>query len=162
MIRFIAAIDEKQGIANEQGIPWQGKIPGDVKYYRERIRNDIKLMGYGVYVELTHPYPVGTNYVATTQKDAQLKEGFEPVPDAVEFLKNTKDDVWDLGGAQLFASTIDLAEELYITQLEGDFKCTKFFPPYKDQFTLAHSEQPITENGVTYRFQIWKRTKAYV
>ena len=163
MIRFIAAIDEKQGIADEHGIPWQGKIPGDVKYYTDKIKHGgVILMGYGVYKELSHPYEGGTNYVATKDHSEKLRPEFVPIDDAMEFLKNANDDVWDVGGAMLFASTIDFAEELYITQLEGDFKCTKFFPPYKNQFTLAHSEEPITENGVTYRFQVWKRTKAYV
>jgi dihydrofolate reductase len=29
MIRLIAAVDSQRGVANEHGIPWQGKVPMD-------------------------------------------------------------------------------------------------------------------------------------
>lgn len=156
MIRFIAAIDSRRGIANDHGIPWQGKVPGDVKYYRDKISNGTLLMGYGLYVELAKPYPGGTNYVADLD-DRRLRDGFKLVKDARKFLTETKGDVWNLGGAGLFASTIDMADELYITQLNKDFSCTKFFPEFKDKFTLKSESQPITENGITYTFQVWVR-----
>jgi dihydrofolate reductase len=157
MVRLIAAIDEKQGIADEHGIPWRGKVPGDVKYYTDKINdgNPI-LMGYGVYKEMTKPYAGGTNYVASLH-DEKLHDGFELVHNAAEFIKNSKSDIWDVGGAILFASTIELADELYITQLQGDFGCTKFFPEFKNEFELIKESDPITENNVTYTFQVWKR-----
>jgi dihydrofolate reductase len=155
-------MDEKQGIADGHGIPWQGKIPGDVAYYRKKIQDGgIILMGYGLYKELSKPYPGGINYVASMNAKEKLRPGFEPVTDARAFLENAKGNVWNLGGAALFTSTIDLADEVYITQLNGDYKCTKFFPPFKDQFELASNSEPQTENGITYTFQIWKRVKAY-
>lgn len=162
MIRMIVAMDEKQGIANEQGIPWLGKIPGDSKYYREKIKGADFLYGYGLYKELTKPYEGGTNFVATKDHSEKLRPGFEPVYDALDFVKNFKGDLWSLGGAMLYATTIDFAEEIYVTQLSGDFNCTKFFPPFKDDFELVSSADPITENDITYRFQVWKRKSAYV
>lgn len=157
MIRMIAAVDSKLGIANDHGIPWQGKVPTDVKYYETKIRNGIKLMGYGLYKELTKPMPEGVNYVAILDKQEKLKPGFEPVYDAREFLKNTKGDIWNLGGALLFASTLDLADELYLTRLDHDFKCTKFFPEFEKDFKLAEQSEPVTENGITLKFEKWVR-----
>ncbi len=157
MIRTIVAIDEKRGLANDHGIPWQGKIPTDVKYYHDKIKQGTLLMGYGLYRELSKPYPGGINYVATSNKDEKLRAGFEPVYDAREFIKNAKDDVWNLGGAGVIASTFDLIDELYITQLEGDFNCTKFFPEYEQEFEKVSESEPLTENGITFRFTVWKR-----
>lgn len=162
MIRFIAAIDNRRGIADEHGIPWHGRIPTDVKYYHDKIRTGIILMGYGLYKELSKPYADGVNYVATTDRHVQLREGFEPVYDGREFLKNAKGDVWNVGGAALFSSTIDLADELYLTQLEGDFRCTKFFPQYEHDFELVSKSEPITENGITFRFTVWRALKKQI
>lgn len=159
MIRCIAAIDRKQGIANEHGIPWNGKVPGDLQYYHAKVKDGIKLMGYGVYAELSRPIPDGINYVAST-KDEPLREGFQLVRDVRQFLQSAEGDVWNLGGALLFASTIDLADELYITQLDADFHCTKFFPKFKDDFILTSETDSITENGVTYSFQVWQRSNS--
>jgi dihydrofolate reductase len=157
MIRFIAAIDEKQGIADNHGIPWRGKIPGDIKFYHEKLQTGLILMGYGVYKELTKLMASRTNYVAIGGEDVTLREGFEPITDAHKFLEEAKEDVWNIGGALLFASTLDLADELYITQLEGDFHCTKFFPAFKNQFILISESEPQEENGIRYTFQVWKR-----
>jgi len=151
----VAAIDERRGLANDHGIPWLGKIPSDVKHYHAEIDGGIILMGYGTYVELTKPIP-GRNIVATSQP-AELRPGFEPITDAREFLINSPDDVWVFGGAGLFASVFDLVTDLHLTQLEGDFGCTKFFPEYKSDFTLVTQSQPITENGITFRFETWRR-----
>lgn len=157
MIRFIAAIDSKQGIADEHGIPWQGKIPGDVRYYHEKIASGgAILMGYGLYKELSKPFANKKNYVASN-RDEELKEGFKLVRDARKFQAEAEDDVWNLGGAGLFASTIDQADELYITQLDQDFHCTKFFPDFKDDFRLVSESEPVTENSITYTFQVWRR-----
>lgn len=156
MIRFIAAIDTNRGIADDHGIPWQGKIPGDVRYYHEKISTGTILMGYGLYIELTHPYPGGINYVAS-KKDEELRPGFALIHDAHKFQEETEGDIWNLGGAGLFSSTFDQADELYITQLNQDFQCTKFFPEFKDKFVLKSESDPITENGIAYTFQVWSR-----
>jgi dihydrofolate reductase len=151
----VAAIDEKRGLADEHGIPWQGKIPSDVKHFRAEIDGGIILMGYGTYIEVSKPFP-GRDLVATSRHE-QLRPGFELVPDARKFLKNTTSDVWNFGGAGLFASTFDLVTDLHLTQLEGDFHCTKFFPEFRDTFTLISQSEPITENGITFRFENWQR-----
>ena len=151
----VAALDEKRGLANDHGIPWQGKIPADAKHFRAEIDGGIILMGYGTYLEMPAPYP-GRNLVASTHS-VQLRPGFELVTDARDFLQHTPDDVWVFGGAGLFASTFDLVTDLHLTQLEGDFHCTKFFPEFKKAFRLTSHSEPITENGITFRFETWQR-----
>ncbi len=159
MIRFIAAIDEKYGLADDHGIPWQGKIPGDVAQFRAKTIHGNVMMGYGWYQEQQEPLPECRNLVAVPTPQ-QLRPGFEQVIDAREFLQNTKDDIWVGGGAALFANTLDLADELYLTWLDGDFDCTKFFPEFEDSFELVSESVPQIENGIQYRYQVWRRKHA--
>lgn len=162
MIRFIAALDSRRGIANEHGIPWQGKLPTDVGYFRNKTLHGAVMMGYGWYIEQKQPLPDRRNLVATT-KPEQLRPGFERVDDARKFLKQANEEgknVWVGGGASLFKSTIDLADELYLTLIDQDFNCTKFFPQYEKDFELVVQTKPQTENGITFRFTTWKRKLA--
>lgn len=154
MIRAIVAIDSKRGMANDKGIPWS--LPSDIKFYRDKTSTGAILMGYGTYVEFKHPFHNHLNYVATT-KATKLREGFEPVADARNFLESFKKDIWVIGGAGLLVQTLDLMDELYITQLEGDFNCTKFFPEYEQDFEKVSESEPITDNGITFRFTVWQR-----
>lgn len=155
MIRFIAALDNQNGIADDHGIPWMGKIPGDIAHYRQTIKGFPVIMGYGHYIELKKPYPESVNYVATSRDD--LLAGFIAVPDAHTFLERFTEDIWNIGGGQLYASTIDLADELILTRIHADFNCTKFFPTFEESFRLQSRGDVMTENGLDYHFETWKR-----
>lgn len=154
MIRAIVAIDSKRGLADDRGIPWS--LPDDKKYYRAHISTAPILMGNGVYVEMTKPIGPYPNLVATHSSEP-LRPGFTKVADAVEYLKHVTEDVWVVGGEGLFNTTFQLVEEAYVTQLDADFKCTKFFPDISADFTLVSQTPDKTENGITFRYQVWRR-----
>lgn len=155
MIRCIVAVDSKNGMANDHGIPWN--LPADRKYFRDQTKNSIVVMGYGTYIEFAEPLPERRNIVVS-RAGTELRPGFELVVDVNEFLRSCRDDVWIIGGAKLFASTIYLADELFITQIDGDFHCTKFFPVYQDTFRRVDTENSQTENSITFALTHWKRT----
>jgi len=151
-------MDSKQGIADEHGIPWQGKVMTDTIYFRNKTLFGNVMMGGGWYKEQLKPLANRHNLVATNS-DEPLREGFEKVTDARKYLQESKEDIWLGGGAALFASTLDLANELYITQLQIEERCTKFFPDFKDKFELVDETPPQIENGFTFTFQLWKPKK---
>lgn len=155
MIRFIAGIDEKRGLATDDGIPWH--LPSDIEFYREQTTTGLILMGMNTYREFRQPMHAATHYVATRHAGS-LRPGFVAVHDVPRFFDEHRGElINDIGGAQLFASTLGFADELVITQIRADFHCTKFFPAYERDFLLAETGDPITENGVTFCFQNWRR-----
>lgn len=154
MIRSIVAIDEKNGMADDNGIPWIGKIPSDQKYFVDQTESGVILMGYGTYLEFDKPFHDRINYVATRRLE-ELRQGFVKVKDPRKFLQDTTGDVWNIGGPGLLVSTLDQIDELYVTQLKGDFNCTKFLPDFKDKFTLEYESKPQIENGISFTFQVW-------
>ena len=156
MIKFIAAVDNKLGIANEHGIPWQGKLPTDVAYFRNKTLGGNVMMGYGWYLEQKLPLPNRQNLVATSRPEV-LREGFTKVKDARKFLGTATDDIWVGGGARLFEQTIDLADELYVTRIERDFHCTKFFPEFENSFRLVSQTKEQVESGIAFRFEVWRK-----
>ena len=156
MIRLIAAVDTNLGIADEHGIPWQGRIPTDTKYFRERTAQGTIVMGFRTYEEFAQPLHDRTNFVVSRPDTSELRSGFVGVPDLIGFLGEHVDEVvWVIGGVGVFAQSIPVADELYITQVDGDFHCTRFFPKFADDFALTTELEPHLENGVRFRFQIW-------
>jgi len=155
MIKLIAAIDSHRGIANNQGIPWH--LPEDSTYFRQHIKNATVIMGRHVYEELTHPFNDAKNYVLSHQS-LPLRQGFSLVHDLETFIREHADEtVWVLGGAQLYEQTLAYADELYVTQIEKDFSCTKFFPKFKDSFTLMSESPQREQNKLLFSFQIWRK-----
>lgn len=158
MIRLIAAVDECLGVADEHGIPWEGKIPTDTKYFRDKTAHGVIVMGFGTYVEFDQPLHGRTNFVVDRPGTGALRPGFEGVSDLASFLReHANAGVWIIGGAALFAATIARADELLVTQLEGDFHCTKFFPVFSDTFSMVSTHGPFLESEITFRFETWRR-----
>ena len=135
VLRLIAAVDTTLGVADDHGIPWQGKIPTDARHFEEQTTSGVIVMGYGTYEEFAKPLHERDNFVVTRPDTGDLRPGFVSVTDLETFLQVRSDElVWAIGGAALFGATIAKADELYLTQLDRDFHCTKFFPSFSDDF----------------------------
>jgi dihydrofolate reductase len=155
MIRLIAAMDTSRGIATDKGIPW--KLPGDTAYFEHQTTTGLIVMGWATYNEFSSPLHGRDNYVLTRDQ-SHLRSGFRPISTLADLAKTHPDqDVWVIGGAFVYAETIDGADELLITQVLADFHCTKFFPDYRAGFTRFEQSNEREENGVQYRFEKWRR-----
>ena len=146
-------------MADEKGIPW--KLPTDIQYFRNKTMGGNVLMGLVTYKEFNSPMPGRRNYVANDTSE-RLREGFEEVRELKQFVENFEGDLWIIGGAGIFAQTIEQADELYLTRVEGDFDCTKFFPEFENKFVLAEQSEVHTENGIHFRFEVWKRNNSNI
>lgn len=153
-IRLIAAIDNQRGIATDSGIPW--KLPGDAAYFREMTSHGQILMGRATYDEFAAPLHGRDNFVLT-RHPGPLRDGFRAVASLDQLRSDDPDqDIWVIGGAAVYATTIKEAEELLITQVRADFQCTKFFPPYQGQFKLDVQSEDRREGEVSYCFETWR------
>jgi dihydrofolate reductase len=153
MIRLIAAVDSNLGIGKNGNQPFF--IKRDLDRFRELTPGGNILMGYKTYSIIGHPLSDRHNFVAS--KDVKLKiPGCQIVSDVTDFLAKEQGDVWVIGGGQIFAAAISQADELYITQVQGDFDCDTFFPNYKDTFYLADESPPMQQDDLKFSFQIWR------
>jgi dihydrofolate reductase len=154
MIRLIAALDSQRGIATDSGIPW--KLPGDSAYFREKTSRGLIVMGRATYDEFATPLHDRENFVFSTTT-APLRSGFAVVANLAQLrVAHPDEDIWVIGGATVYAETISQSHELLLTQVMGDFDCTKFFPPYEDAFALESRGHDHRESGVSYRFETWR------
>ena len=154
MIRLIAAIDSQRGIATNTGIPW--KLPGDTAYFRDKTASGLIVMGRATYEEFSAPLHDTENFVLTTAP-VPLRPGFRAIA-ALDQLRRAHpdEDIWVIGGATVYRETMAEAEELLLTQVLQDFHCTKFFPPYQNDFELERQSADHQDGGVSYRFETWR------
>ena len=163
MIRQIVAIDARRGLADDKGIPWQGRLPTDARYFREQTADGLVLMGFRTYQEFDAPLHDRDNFVLSRAGSPPLRPGFVAVDDLPEFFDGHADQVvWVIGGAALYERSLPWTDELYLTRIEEDFHCTKFFPPFEDRFQLASDGGERHEHGIVFRFQIWTHQRPRV
>lgn len=158
MIRLIAAIDQKRGVAKAGRQPWH--IPADEQYFKDQTCKfgARLLMGRKTFDVMKHPLPNRTNYVLS--HDHRAESGIVGITDLDAFLQDLTEDIWVIGGAAVYEQTIGRADFLYLTQIESDFGCDQFFPNYAEQFELVDQSPPQYENGLAYTYAIYRRRRA--
>ncbi len=164
MIRFIAAIDDNRGLANDKGIPWSGKLPTDIARFRRKTLHGTVVMGFRTYQEFSHPLSERRNLVVVRPgTKLRWQPGFEPLEDAPAFLQaasRNNQDIWVIGGAGIFHDLLSYADQLDLTRVGGNFRCTKFFPEFETVFKRVKRGPQQSENGIPFRFEIWERKSA--
>jgi dihydrofolate reductase len=156
MIRLIAAIDRKRGIAKNGFQPWS--IPDDEAYFTKETQQygGVVLVGSTTFKTFRGPLPNRTNYILT--KDKTPIAGVELVHSLEKFLKDFQNhDVWVVGGANVFAQVLQMgkADELFLTRIEADFGCNQFFPEFNSTHKLRDQSQLHEENGFLYTYEVY-------
>ena len=145
-------MDTQRGIAIGPHIPWD--IPSDQQYFRDQTADSTILMGYRTYETFQAPLP-GRRNIVWCYPDTKLRDGFEPAHDLATFFAH-EPDTWVIGGGELYEAALSYCQELYITQVPGDYQCTVFFPEFQDDFELVDTD-PQPEG---HDYTIWRRKVA--
>ncbi len=157
MIRQIAAIDMHMGLVKNGKIPW--RLPSDLLYFDQLTKTlgGNVLMGNGTYRAIGKPLDGRNNYVVSHQ-DLNTP-GVHFVKDPISFLNNFKEDIWVIGGASIYQTTLAITDELYLTEIEADFNCDGFYPKYLEFFIKDYSDGPFIENDIAFTFNKYTRIK---
>jgi dihydrofolate reductase len=132
MISIISAIGKNNEIGKKNELLWS--LPADMKHFREITSGHTVAMGQKTFESIGRPLPKRRNIVLT--KDISFKmDGIEIVHSLEEFddlLKKTcelDEEIFIIGGAQIYKLFIDKADKLYITHVDGEFpEADAFFP----------------------------------
>lgn len=162
MIRLIAAIDNKRGLAKDGSMPW--KLPEDEHYFTRMTKTygGNVLTGGVTFRDAYHSNPLigRQNYILT--RGMEPIEGTIVVNDLTKLLADFAGrDLWVAGGAEVFAAimTAGEADELYLTHIDADFDCDQFFPRYEHGFRLAEESQPHEQNGLKFTYARYVRAE---
>jgi len=160
MIRVIAAMDKKRGIAKHGSVPWH--LPEDMANFKQLTKSHggRMLVGTTTFMNALKRKPLEgrTTYVLT--RKPQAVEGVQLVHDLESWLKSMGgQDIWIIGGASIYKQIIDngLADELYLTHIDADFSCDQFFPDYQASFQLVSQTKPKEYHGLHYNFAVYTK-----
>lgn len=157
MIRLIAAIDRKRGIAKHGFMPWN--IPDDEDYFTRMTKafGGNVLSGGTTFREAYQNKPLEgrQNFILT--HDSTPIESAQVVNSLDEFLEKFGQNLWIAGGAKVFDQVIKKADELYLTHIDADFGCDQFFPVYENDFEPIEETARQEQNGFFFNYAIYRR-----
>lgn len=140
-------------------------LPPDMKFFREQTLGHVLLMGRVTIESL--PKPLDRRIVVKVSNQEYAYSNLRlSLSDAEEYsdLLNT-DKIFVGGGSQLYRSTFDITDELWITEVANYAdNCDTWYKIPKEDFTMfEHTNwmdytNPLGET-LTYRFTKWGRNK---
>ena len=161
MISIIVAIGKNNEIGKGNALLWH--MPADMKYFRETTRGHTVVMGRKTFESMDRPLPNRKNIVITRDKEYK-REGIEVVhslEEALALLKGSKEEIFIIGGAEIYKQAINLADKLYITHIDGEDKeADTFFPEIIPIVwnEVSHEEHEADEkNPHNYIFLVYEK-----
>ncbi|HXC07134.1 MAG TPA: dihydrofolate reductase [Bacteroidia bacterium] len=128
VISIIAAISENNVIGKDNKLIWH--LPADLNHFKELTTGHHLIMGRKTWESIgSKPLPGRTSIVITRDKKYKAS-GCTLVHSLDEALEAAKgqEEVFVIGGAEIYKQTMALAHKLYITRVHHKFEGDTFFP----------------------------------
>jgi len=131
-IALVAAVARNGAIGRANALLWRD--PQDLAHFRRLTLGAPVVMGRRTWDSLPvrwRPLPGRRNLVLTRNPQWQA-DGAEAAASLADALVRLADAprVFVIGGAQLYALALPLADELHLTEIDADFDADTHFPPW--------------------------------
>jgi len=133
ILSLIAAIGKNNELGTKNGLLWD--LPSDMKHFRDTTKGHTVIMGQKTFESIGKPLPNRKNIVVTRNKDFS-GDGIEismSLEETIGSLKNSNEEVFVIGGGEIYRQTIEKADKLYITHVNESFSDADTFFPSIDE-----------------------------
>lgn len=154
-------------IGRDNALPWH--LPEDLAHFKRCTSGHPVVMGRKTWDSLPpafRPLPGRLNIVVTRQADWQAEGAAVAgsLAAAVELARKHTGagaQVWVIGGAQIYAAALPLADRVVVTELEQAFEGDAHAPALDAAWAVAEQDPPTgwhtARNGLRYRFTTLRR-----
>ena len=157
MITLVAAMAHDNVIGIDNTLPWH--LPEDLKHFKAVTLGKPVIMGRKTFDSIGRPLPGRLNIVITRQQDWQ-HDGVSVAHslEAALALAGAVEEVCVIGGANLYAQALPLADKLCLTHIELEVAGDARFPTWTaDEWQCTTQPTLVAANGVQYHFADYQR-----
>ena len=156
-LTLIVAMDAQRGIGIDNRLPWH--LPEDLAHFKRLTSGHPIIMGRKTFDSIGRPLPNRRNIVITRNREWR-HDGVEAsacLQDAIALAGEAP--AFIIGGAQVFAASMELAARIEVTEIAHTFACDTFFPPlpagqWKETARATHRSEGA---GLEYAFVTYER-----
>jgi dihydrofolate reductase len=130
LISLIAAMAKYRVIGKDNAMPWH--LPADLRHFKAVTLGKPVVMGRRTFESIGRPLPGRRNIVISrnTEWQAAGVERADSLATAFTLLAGS-DEVMIIGGGQLYAEALPLADRLYLTHIDLQVEGDTHFPDYE-------------------------------
>ncbi|MBX7147608.1 dihydrofolate reductase [bacterium] len=161
-LSLIVAMSANNVIGKNNQIPWH--LSEDLKHFKALTMGHPIIMGRKNHESIGRVLPGRTNIIITREPGYQVP-GAIVVDSPEKALKQTdlNDEIFIIGGAQIYAEYIEDVEKIYLTLIEKDIDGDVFFPEINwEEFSLVSKSEKVfsPENNFWYSYLLYERKRA--
>ena len=151
-ICLIAALAANRVIGRNNALPWH--LSADLKHFKTLTMGHPVVMGRKTHESIGKPLPGRRNLVISRNRDysapgCDVVHGFEA---AIAACRGA-DEVFVIGGAELYREALPRAHRLEFTEIRAEFEGDTTFPEYSPtEWREAAREIHSDEAGVAFRY----------
>lgn len=157
LLSLIAAVARNGAIGKNNALPC--RISEDLKFFKRTTLGWPVIMGRKTWDSIGRPLPGRRNIVVTRNAGWQAPgaERADSLASALDLVRGEA-RAFVIGGAQVYAQALPLADELVLTEIDADVDGDTFFPAWdRTAFTAQASEWHTSEQGHRYRWVVYRR-----
>lgn len=161
-LSIMAAISENRVLGKDGQLVWH--LPADQHYLERAVRGRTAIMGRVSYEGFRASYHETRCLVISSQPHLPLAPGDQRVAsfqEALRLAKSAEGEVFVLGGAQVYAEALPLANTLYLTRVHHVFEGDTFFPDVDfTQWKLVDQQDHPADAQHAYAFSFLRYERA--
>jgi dihydrofolate reductase len=154
VLKILVAFDENRVIGKNNTLIWH--LPADLKRFKTLTTGHVIIMGRKTFESIGKPLPNRTSIVISRQVDLHIEGAIiaHSVEEAILKAKSiTREDIYIVGGAEIYALSLPLADQILVTQLHDIFDGDAYFPEIPTAtFEVTEKERGITDEKNAYQY----------
>lgn len=163
-IVLVAAHARNSVIGRDGDMPW--RLPSDLKHFKAATLGTPVIMGRKTYLSIGRPLPGRANIVVSRSGfSADGVETVDSLDAALELARkhaniSGANQVSVIGGGQIYAAAIGLADELLLTEVDADIEGDTLFPTIdSNKWQKVSLSDPVKteKDSHSVRFAVWRR-----
>jgi len=157
-LSIIVAMAKNRTIGANNTLPW--RCPEDLKHFKALTMGHHMIMGRKTFDSIGKPLPGRTTVVVTRDKNLKIEGCLiaHSLPDAIKLCAGDE-EAFIVGGADIYRQSLQLADTLYITEIQQNVEGDAHFPEFDRNLwqetardvRTQETPQPLDYHFVTYR-----------
>jgi dihydrofolate reductase len=156
MVSIVVAQGSNRVIGLEGALPWH--LPSDLRRFRELTMGGTVVMGRKTYESIPEkfrPLPGRRNLVISS---SARYEGAEVFPTLAAALDACGRDCFVIGGGQVYAEAMAIADRCYVTDVDHAPDGDTFFPELADtDWRCVEESDVLSDSGHSFVFRVYDR-----
>jgi dihydrofolate reductase len=158
MITLIAAIGRNGELGFDNKMLWN--IPEDMKHFKAYTMGKVVVMGRKTFASIGSKVLPGRKCIVISSQDLHGTAVVAKTVDSALSVDYCYPELVVIGGASVYAQTIDRADKLVITHVDAEFTADTYFPVIDPARWVINSSTEGSNETYKYRFVEYIRNES--